>query len=261
MKVFIFLSLLTILGGCTNRAASKNTAHQKQQSSSIVIMSAELQQLDTTATLWYLADDEIVRFFSTARQVENTEAAKIIYERYAPYSMVGKLSRYGQYFEFVVHASGVAILTGEWDSRETRFYVACDKIHKELFNNLDIWNSEGVKMLLLSQHRSSEYTSLEEFNRWCEAWRLSVTEFNSYVSISREFTSTAELYATFQNFPCRLFGYLVWKGQVCWYFLESSAPLRILNATTDEVVGLFGSMDRRGERYVFEIGIYTEMYD
>jgi hypothetical protein len=85
------------------------------------------------------------------------------------------------------------------------------------------------------------------------SWKISVTDFNKYVAMCNKFGNSEKLYATFQNYPCMLTGYLVWKGQVCSYTLESSAPLWIRNATTNEYTGLFGCFNKKGKKYVFEV--------
>jgi hypothetical protein len=95
----------------------------------------------------------------------------------------------------------------------------------------------------------------EELGNWCMKWKLSVTDFNKYVSLCIQMPHHI-LYQMFQNYPCGFGGYLVWEGNIYHYTLEASAPLWLRNVnktvSDEETVG-FGCFVKEGEKYVFNI--------
>jgi hypothetical protein len=240
--LFLFLSISIVV-----------SAQQSANKDVITVMSAQLEQLDTGLIEWQLDDNQIAHYFLTAKQIENKEAAKFISENYYPCSMTGNLIYQGKNYNFILHASGVGILH---DTNGIVQFYTNDSANQDLFNNLK-WNSENLNMFLISQQRYFNCEQCgEDLCNWCKKWRLSIVDFNKYVSLCKRFTNSSEFYATFYNYPCWLRGYLVWEEQIYLYSLESSAPLRIRNIVTGENVGMFGCLNKKeGEKYVFEVAI------
>jgi len=221
-----------------------------------IVKSSDFYQLDTLTTDWRLTSDEILNYFSNAKQIDNEEAAMIVGKNYYPFSIEGEISCNSKDFQFIIIPSGVGILFSSSTPHKYQYYYD-DIARSREGKRLNQLHSKGLKMLLLSQKKYCKYDECgEELGAWCRKWKLSVTDFNKYVSLCKQMPHH-ELYQMFQNCPCGFDGYLVWKGEVYRYTLEASAPLWLWNAckkvTSDEETVGFGCFVKAGEKYVFEV--------
>lgn len=229
-------------------------AHAQQyiERDSMVVKGSKFEQLDTLSTKWQLDDEQIVRYFQSAKQIENLDAAKIIVANYSPFVIEGQLNYNETDFQFIITSSGVGILRSDTIHR---YYIYNEYPHQSVFLNKR--ELVDLDIFLLSQRKvvKNKYVNNEsDFYNWCKLWKLSASDFNKYFKLCEQMSQT-ELYQRFQNYPCWLEGYLVWNGEIFFYRLDSSAPLWLQYLDEDsknKEIG-FGCFDRIGEKYVFEI--------
>ena len=239
-------------------SVSKKWPHILPPSIGIKVLNSKFYQLDTFTTTWNLTKEELQLFFETAKQIDHFEAARIINKRYHPFSIEGEIDCGDSTARFRLNPAGIAIL---YDRKlDSLFFFKYNNDTNNLFR-LPVRAYPKWPIKILSKKKIvGKISESDSLYIWVKNWNLTVTEINEYLGLCKK-EKEHILYQLFMNYPCSINGDAVWEDDIYSFKLECSGMTwmrKKIGETSDDKTYGFGCFDKKGEKYIYEIGLSSD---
>ena len=240
-----------------NDSTSAKLSYIQQTSSEIRVTSLGFHQLDTFKTMWSLDSLQIVKYLRNACEIDASEASDLINKNYHPFGVEANIVNKGFDEHLIITPSGVGILYN-YKTEAYKFYYIED--NSFILSSRDYVDNWPVK--ILSKHKYFDEPiddpQKDKFYQWYLKWELTSTQINEYFDLCQ--WEPRYMLNAFQNIKCGLYGEVLFNSEFYSYRLECSGMTAFYkyNKRDNEDNYGFGCFDKKGEKYIYEIGLSSD---